>query len=129
MSRTVLFVDDDIETLELIRDRFELEGVRALLAGSLLEGLELLEKHHREIALVVVDGDLREPNLPAPHSGPIVTRARELGISSLSHTGSEESARILAELGTVGHVPKGADSQRLIKSVLARLSQLDANAG
>jgi two-component system, NtrC family, response regulator AtoC len=54
-SETILVVDDDLDVLEVLKDRLESLGYRVLAAANGKESLELLEKQNPQIALLDIE--------------------------------------------------------------------------
>jgi CheY-like chemotaxis protein len=54
LGRTILIVDDDLDTRALLKDILETEGFRVLEAGNGQDGLDYLV-HHPEIGLILLD--------------------------------------------------------------------------
>jgi two-component system cell cycle sensor histidine kinase/response regulator CckA len=54
-QKHVLAIDDEPEILEVIQRCLEAGGFQVLTASGSREGLELYEKRHREIGLVLLD--------------------------------------------------------------------------
>ncbi|MBC7741205.1 MAG: AI-2E family transporter [Bdellovibrionaceae bacterium] len=54
LGRTILIVDDDLDTRALLKDILETEGFRVLEAGNGQDGLDYL-KNHAEIGLILLD--------------------------------------------------------------------------
>jgi len=51
----VLAIDDEPETLDVIRRCLEIDGLQVLTAIDPKQGLELYEKNHQQIGLVLLD--------------------------------------------------------------------------
>ena len=52
---TILVVDDDLDVLEVLKDRLESLGYRVLATANGKESLELLEKQNPQIALLDIE--------------------------------------------------------------------------
>lgn len=61
MAELILFAEDEVQQLELMRRVLEAEGYRVLAARDGIEAVTLYRRHKNEIALVILD--MKMPNL------------------------------------------------------------------
>jgi two-component system, cell cycle sensor histidine kinase and response regulator CckA len=62
LQETILFVDDEVHQVDLIRDLLEKKGYRVLVAGDGITAVELHRRHKDEIAVVILDLSLPKLN-------------------------------------------------------------------
>src|SRR5262245_7981814 len=116
---TVLVVDDDLDTAELVRDTLRVEGFRTVVAHDGRQALDAIERRHP--ALVILD--LMMPEL----SGFDVLEAIGRGGSPpvpvliLSGRGDDEDVRRCLELGARTYGGKPFDVRELMTEVRRHL--------
>jgi DNA-binding NtrC family response regulator len=102
-NETILVVDDDLDVLEVLKDRLESLGYRVLATANGKESLELLEKQNPQIALL----DIEMPDM----SGIEVLkeiRKREIDVTVVMITahGTIERAVQAMKAGAYDFIPK-----------------------
>ena len=98
----ILFVDDDLEFLEVLRDYFEDEGQAVVTASHALEALKILES--RSFDLIVSDVDMPKMN-GLQFLQELQNRRVEIPLVFLSaHTNMSE--RRALDLGAFGYFEK-----------------------
>jgi DNA-binding response OmpR family regulator/two-component sensor histidine kinase len=115
---TVLVVDDDLDTAELVRDTLRVEGFRTVVAHDGRQALDAIERRHP--ALVILD--LMMPEL----SGFDVLEALGRGATPvpvliLSGRGDDADVRRVLELGARKYMSKPFDVRELMTEVRRHL--------
>jgi PAS domain S-box-containing protein len=72
-SETILVIDDEAAILEFVKEVLSDRGFQVITASSPVQGLEIYEKAHRDIDLVITD-----MIMPALYGRPVVEKIREL---------------------------------------------------
>jgi CheY-like chemotaxis protein len=121
-QKKVLAIDDEPEILEVIQRCLEAGGFHVLTASGSREGLELYEKRHREIGLVLLDYLMPEM------TGDLVFECLQ-GVNPdvrvILLTGCEDSvARKMFESGLRGYVQKPFYVDDLVERVREELNQV-----
>ena len=116
---TVLVVDDDLDTAELVRDTLRVEGFRTIVAHNGRQALDAIERRHP--ALVILD--LMMPEL----SGFDVLEALGRGgappvpVLILSGLGEDADVRRVLEMGARKYMSKPFDVRELMTEVRRHL--------
>jgi signal transduction histidine kinase/DNA-binding response OmpR family regulator len=116
---TVLVVDDDLDTAELVRDTLRVEGFRTVVAHDGRQALDAMERRHP--ALVILD--LMMPEL----SGFEVLEAIGRGgrtpvpVLILSGRGEDDDVRRCLEMGARKYMSKPFDVRELMSEVRRHL--------
>ncbi len=72
-SETILVIDDEAAILEFVKEVLSDRGFKVITASSPVQGLDIYEKAHRDIALVITD-----MIMPALYDRPVVEKIREM---------------------------------------------------
>ncbi len=76
----VLIIEDDESICDVYQEVLTDSGIRVLTARKLAPALNLINVHQSAIDALVVDADLKEPNLALPHTITAVELAVALGV-------------------------------------------------
>jgi DNA-binding response OmpR family regulator len=118
----VLVIDDEPEILEIVRQSLEGEGMPVLTALGARKGLEMYEKHWREIGVVLLDYLMPEM------TGDLVLECLQQfnpEVRVLLLTGCDDQVtRVMFEKGVQGCIPKPFYTDDLVQRVREELSQV-----
>jgi signal transduction histidine kinase/DNA-binding response OmpR family regulator len=116
---TVLVVDDDVDTAELVRDTLRLEGFRTVVAHDGRQALEAMERRHP--ALVILD--LMMPELSGFDVLEAIGRggAPPVPVLILSGRGEDADVRRVLEMGARKYMSKPFDVRELMTEVRRHL--------
>jgi len=121
-QKQILAIDDEPETLNVIKRCLETKGFQVLAASTPKEGLELYEKHHREIGLVLLDYLMPEM------TGDLVLECLQRAnpdVRVLLLTGCDDNvAKRMFEEGLCGYIQKPFYLEDLVNRVREELSQV-----
>ena len=120
-QKQVLAIDDEPETLEVIKRCLEIDGVQVLTASAPQEGLDLYEKNCRQIGLVLLDYLM-------PHmTGDLVFECLQRvnpDVRVILLTGCDDNvAKRMFEEGLRGYIQKPFYVEDLLQRVREELSQ------
>jgi two-component system CheB/CheR fusion protein len=108
--KTVVVVEDQPDAREMMRILLETRGVQVFTAGNGLEGAELIERLHPDLALV----DL---GLPVMDGYDVARRVRKAGLKillvALSGYGQDSDVQAALEAGFDDHLTKPTDPTQL----------------
>jgi signal transduction histidine kinase len=122
-GRTVLVVDDQIETLESVRLLLEREGHRVLTAGSGMDALNLLSSDHAQLMLV-------DYFMPVMNGEDLIHHIRERDqiaqiVLQTGYAGEKPPREMLRRLAIQGYHDKSDGPERLLVWVDASLKAYD----
>jgi len=118
----VLAIDDEPETLDVVKHCLEVDGVEVLTASGAKEGLDLYEKHLQQIGLVLLDYLM-------PHmTGDLVFECLQRvnpDVRVILLTGCDDNvAKRMFEEGLRGYIQKPFFVEDLLQRVREELSQV-----
>lgn len=115
---TVLVVDDDLDTAELVRDTLRLEGYRTVVAHDGRQALDALERRHP--ALVILD--LMMPEMSGFEVLEAIGRgSTPVPVLILSGRGDDDDVRRCLEMGARKYLSKPFDARELMSEVRRHL--------
>ncbi len=120
-ARIILLVDDDPQILALSQELLEHLGFRVVTAASGDQALELFQRRHQEIDLVIMD-----LNLPCLDGYQVLNRCKTLApsvkvIVTSGFFGQDEVERLQA-VGVAGIIPKPFRTQQLQEAITQALT-------
>jgi two-component system, cell cycle sensor histidine kinase and response regulator CckA len=122
LQKQVLAIDDEPETLDVIKQCLEVAGVQVLTASHPQEGLDLYEKNCRQIGLVLLD--FLMPDM----TGDLVFECLQTvnpDVRVILLTGCEDNvAKRMFEAGLRGYIQKPFYIEDLVQRVREELSQV-----
>ena len=120
-QKQVLAIDDEPETLEVIKRCLEVDGIEVLTATIAKEGLDLYEKNCRQIGLVLLD------YLMPQMTGDLVFECLQRvnpNVRVILLTGCEDNvAKRMFEEGLRGYIQKPFYVEDLLQRVHEELNQ------
>jgi DNA-binding response OmpR family regulator len=121
-KQTVLVVDDEAKIRDLIKAYLEMEGFRALCAGSGRAGMELFEKNQgsrNQVSLILLD--LMLPDFSGEEFCKRVRRESDIPVIMLTAKAEEENIIYGLKIGADDYVTKPFSPRQLMARVQAAL--------
>jgi PAS domain S-box-containing protein len=113
-GETILVVDDEVAVNQLVRRVLERQGYRVLAAGGGEEALQVFERHHATIRVLITD--MMMPNIDGPA---LVRLARQIdpkvGVIGISGAGDRVMLEKIATLGLAGFLAKPFSVDMLLR--------------
>ncbi|NOH14719.1 MAG: response regulator [Chloroflexi bacterium] len=113
MDRSVLLVDDDLETLELVGTMLERSGYRILAARSGLKALQMARLEHPDLILL----DIMMPGMDGYEVLEILKAdqtTNDIPVVIFSARGQVDDQLKGMEAGAVDYIPKPAQTGELV---------------
>ncbi len=102
LVNTILVVDDDADTREVLKDRLDSLGYRVLTAASGKEGLEILERHNPQLILL----DIEMPGMSGLEVLKQIRQEHDSTVIMITAYGTIERAVQAMKSGAYDFIPK-----------------------